>query len=113
MLRRVSDLLALIGLGCDEETKRGDKKMEPELLVYVSTMLLTAAALGVITGLLAAKKGRNAFAWWLFGMLLFLVALPAILILEPKESQWSKRCAHCAEWIRREASRCRYCGERL
>jgi hypothetical protein len=87
--------------------------MELEMFTLLVPTLLGAAGLGIVTALLAAKKGRNAFGWWLFGTLFFLMALPMLLILEPTESGWTKKCAHCAQWVKKDASRCRYCGERL
>jgi hypothetical protein len=69
-----------------------------------------AAFLGLITAVIADKKGRNSVIWWFFGTALFIVALPLILILDPIEgSGHKKRCPKCAEWIGRQAMVCRFC----
>jgi cell division protein FtsW (lipid II flippase) len=40
-----------------------------------------AAGLGVVVGLIARSKGRNFFGWWVFGFLLFIVAIIVVLII--------------------------------
>jgi hypothetical protein len=39
--------------------------------------------LGLIPSAIAARKGRNAFLWWLYGALLFIIALPHALLVDP------------------------------
>ncbi|HET8563906.1 MAG TPA: hypothetical protein VFM35_08560 [Candidatus Binatia bacterium] len=41
--------------------------------------------LGFIPAFIANKKGRNFFNWWIFGTLVFIVALPAALFIRPME----------------------------
>lgn len=43
-----------------------------------------AVALGYIPGRIAADKGYELSDWWLFGTLLFVVALPAALLVRPR-----------------------------
>jgi hypothetical protein len=52
-------------------------------------LLLTAALLGLITGWIAKKKGRSFVGYWAFGFLMFLVALPYVLLMRrvPKPDQ--------------------------
>lgn len=80
--------------------------------------LILAVFLGLIPAAIASNKGHNGFLWWLFGALLFIVALPLALIL-PRDTRelearelrgGARRCPHCAELIRREAKVCRFCG---
>jgi hypothetical protein len=49
------------------------------LVVYVA-----AVALGYLPGRIAAAKGYELSDWWLFGTLLFVVALPVALVLRPR-----------------------------
>jgi len=69
-----------------------------------------AALLGIIPMVIAKNKGRDPFAWWLFGFLLFIVALPWILCLSDKTTHV---CHYCRETIKDGALVCRFCGKEL
>ena len=47
-------------------------------------IVVIAVILGLIPGIIAERKGYNAFLWWLFGSLLFILALPISLLLTTK-----------------------------
>ena len=90
--------------------------------VYCLNTLIIAVLLGLIPAAIAQKKGRGFVAWWLFGAALFIVALPAALLLKPDmaeierrqlEEETMKRCPHCAELVKREAKVCKHCGHDL
>ena len=42
--------------------------------------LLIAAVLGLIPVAIAANKGRSFVGWWIYGTLVFIVALPHALL---------------------------------
>ena len=58
--------------------------MEPENLLFWSF----AVIFGVITALIAVKKGRNPVGWFIFGAALALLAIPMVLILPEVERKW-------------------------
>lgn len=77
--------------------------------------LILACLLGLIPAAIAQSKGRSFAGWWVFGALLFIVALPCALLVSrvgpaPETGADRRPCPHCAELVLREAVVCRYCG---
>jgi hypothetical protein len=85
------------------------------------TILVLAILLGLIPAAIASSKGRSFGAWWLYGALLFIVALPHALIMRPdmrgqdRDAALSgfRKCPFCAEYVRPEAVVCKHCGRDL
>jgi hypothetical protein len=69
--------------------------------------------LGIVPAVIAKRKGRNFMAWWLFGCLLLIVALPYSLLLEQRETGSLKRCLFCREFVKRGALVCKHCGREV
>ena len=83
-----------------------------------STVLFLALAmlLGLLPAWLAERKGHSFAAWWVFGALLFIVALPLAVFLERKTAAVptrvaTKKCIHCGALLRVTARDCPACHQ--
>jgi hypothetical protein len=47
-------------------------------------ILIIAILIGLLPAYLARKKGRSFVLWWIYGALLFIVALPHALLMKPR-----------------------------
>ena len=83
----------------------------------MATLIIAWTLLGLIPAAIAQSKGRDFFLWWLYGFLIFIVALPHALLLsadaeaidQRKLDEGGRRCPYCAEIVKSTANVCRYC----
>jgi cytochrome c-type biogenesis protein len=54
---------------------------------YLLLGLIALLFLGLIPAYIASRKGRSFLDWWVFGVGLFFVALPAAFLIKPKDSE--------------------------
>lgn len=57
-----------------------------ELIIGLVAVIAPSACLGLIVGLIAKKKGRNFVMWWIYGTVVFIIALVHVLIIKPEEN---------------------------
>ena len=71
-------------------------------------LILICSLIGLIPMFIAKAKGcDNLFGWWVYGALLFIIALIHSLFMGNK----GKICYDCKEWIKLEATTCKHCGK--
>jgi len=78
----------------------------------IFVLIFLAMLLGVITGAIAQSKGDSFMAWWLFGTLLFIIALPMVLIMPAKgagRNSTRKICPYCQSKLASNVMKCPEC----
>ena len=90
------------------------------MLTYVG--VLSWLLFGVVSAVVASNKGRSGCAWFGLGVLLGPIGLILAFAVQPPHAQVPpanpqpsalKKCPACAELIRQDAVKCRFCGEKL
>lgn len=69
-------------------------------------MFLFAMVLALIPAYIAKSKGRNFGLWYVYGVFIWIVAFIHSLFLSDHSGM---QCPNCKEWIKEDASVCKYC----
>jgi hypothetical protein len=54
---------------------------------HVFAFWMVALGMGLLPAARAYYKGRNFFAWWLYGTLIWIIAMPHAILLRPKSTR--------------------------
>ena len=81
-------------------------------------LLLLAVIAELIPAYIAWRKGRSFWGWWIAGTVMWIIALPAALLASPNQAELDRRmlekgevrrCPHCKELVRVDATVCPHC----
>lgn len=90
--------------------------------MFTFNFFVWVVVFGAIVGIIAHCKGKDAMPWFLYGALLFIVALPHVLVTKPNQKALDerkikngekKRCPFCDELINVNAKICHFCKKEL
>lgn len=85
----------------------------------MEALIVFWVVMALVVGVAANSRGRSRIAWFLYGLLLWPVALVHVLVSAPSTAVLEERaladprnrkCPFCAEIIKTEAKVCRHCG---
>ncbi len=65
---------------------------------------------GIVGAILARPKGRSPLLWFILCAILPLLVIAIALLPSVIAKGFNKKCPHCSEIIKEDATTCKYCG---
>jgi len=72
------------------------------------TILIVVA--GIVGAILARPKGRSPILWFILCAIVPLLIIAIALLPSVIAKGFTKKCPHCTEIIKEDATVCKYCG---
>lgn len=76
------------------------------MIRYVILVVVT----GIVGAVLARPKGRSPILWFILCAIIPLLVIAILLLPSVVRKGFTKKCHHCAEVIKEDATVCKYCG---
>lgn len=74
------------------------------------SLFILLALLAVIPAAIAERKGGSFLQWWIFGLVLLIVAIPMALM---RPDDHYGECPRCREGMRLDATVCPHCQRKV
>ncbi len=72
--------------------------------------IILITVVGIVGAILAKPKGRSPILWFLLCAIVPLLVIAIALLPSIIAKGFTKKCPHCAEIIKEDATICKYCG---
>lgn len=72
--------------------------------------LILIAVTGIVGSILAKHKGRSQILWFILCAIVPLLVIAILFLPAVVAKGITKKCSHCAEIIKEDATVCKYCG---
>lgn len=78
----------------------------------IITIGIVSFGLGLLPAFIASQKGRSFVGWWVYGAILFPVALPHSILLgmNLRAIGATRKCGFCRTSVSLNATHCPKCG---
>lgn len=78
----------------------------------IITIAIISFGLGLLAAFIASQKGRSFIGWWIYGALLFPVAIVHALLLgvNVRAIGHTRKCGFCRTEVALNATHCPKCG---
>ena len=75
--------------------------------------IIISVVFGVVGSILAQKKGRSQILWFALCAVVPLLVIAVLMLPAIAAAGVTKKCPHCAEIVKEDATMCKYCEMRL